>query len=67
MQPKPKKPKQPIKSQQAESGPVAHLQSSEVMQKTQPENIRYLASRERQKQFARQQGNELVISFPWAR
>ncbi len=65
MQPKPKKPKQPIKSQQAESRPVAHLQSSEVMQKTQPEKSRYLASREEQKQFAKDFGSDLVISFPF--
>ena len=65
MQPKPKKPKQPIKSQQSESRPAAQVQSSEVTQQIQPEQIRYLASRERQKQFARQHGSELVISFPF--
>ncbi|NBT01586.1 MAG: hypothetical protein EBS61_13545 [Betaproteobacteria bacterium] len=67
MQPKPKRPKQPIKQQKAESRPAAHFQLSEVTQQTQPEKIRYLASREEQKQFAKDFGSDLVISFPWAR
>ena len=66
MQPKPKRPKQPIKQQKAESRPAAHFQLSEVTQQTQPEKIRYLASREEQKQFAREFGSDLVISFPFS-